>query len=231
MNYRNWLLILLSISGLKLAAQNCSQEEVEYLAQNAALVQELSQDCAFDCVLASDQEQCVIDCMSAQLELSELCLQCNAVQVGCVLDNCALACIFPNSQACQNCIEQNCLPDYFVCIGDDDVDGYTIAGGDCNNQDPGINPGAEEIPNDGIDQDCDGNDLITGIAEADRENSFWLPEMPVPQDLMSVELYELRGKLIYKGSAETFPSHHKGIFLLKIVLRSGDIKVQKWMGS
>jgi uncharacterized protein (TIGR03382 family) len=42
-----------------------------------------------------------------------------------------------------------------------DGDGYDAAlcsGGDCNEEDPTINPGATEIWYDGIDQNCDGND-------------------------------------------------------------------------
>ena len=39
-----------------------------------------------------------------------------------------------------------------------DADGYGISEGDCDDADPERNPGATDVPDDGIDQDCDGVD-------------------------------------------------------------------------
>ncbi|MFT5681504.1 MAG: hypothetical protein ACI8RZ_002410 [Myxococcota bacterium] len=41
-----------------------------------------------------------------------------------------------------------------------DGNGYSVEGGDCDDTDPMSYPGAKEVANDGIDQDCDGEDLI-----------------------------------------------------------------------
>ena len=43
-------------------------------------------------------------------------------------------------------------------VEDEDSDGFTTEEGDCDDQNPDVYPGAEDIPEDGIDQDCSGTD-------------------------------------------------------------------------
>lgn len=41
---------------------------------------------------------------------------------------------------------------------DNDGDGYTEEGGDCDDSNVAIHPGATDAPGDGVDSNCDGND-------------------------------------------------------------------------
>ncbi len=59
-------------------------------------------------------------------------------------------------------------------LWDNDGDGYvrdTCGGDDCDDYDPSIYPGAEEISDDGIDQDCDGDDRA-----CDKDGDGYLSE-------------------------------------------------------
>lgn len=46
-----------------------------------------------------------------------------------------------------------------------DGDGYTVAGGDCDDTDADTHPDAEDVPEDGVDQDCNGLDKCQVHAE------------------------------------------------------------------
>jgi arylsulfatase A-like enzyme len=68
-------------------------------------------------------------------------------------------------------------------LTDRDHDGYSglFGGGDCDDHDPRINPGAVEIPDNGVDEDCSGADLhLAAVASTRIATGAPAPRLPTP---------------------------------------------------
>ena len=76
---------------------------------------------------------------------------------------------------------------------DFDGDGYPrwIGGGDCDDGDPSVNPGALDYPDDRVDQDCNGTDASTGML-ASPEFGPLPPNVPKDLNILFVTIDTLR---------------------------------------
>ena len=91
-----------------------------------------------------------------------------------------------------------------IIVIDQDNDGYNNLE-DCDDNNPEINPDATEIPNNGIDEDCNGEDLISVV---DNLEALGISIFPNPvSDILNitqqesrsliVELYDVEGRKVH----------------------------------
>lgn len=75
----------------------------------------------------------------------------------------------PDFDTTLEAVGNNC-PASVDTVWDVDGDGWFQCGGDCDDDDPGINPGAPEMASNGVDDDCDGDiDEEPGSASEDND--------------------------------------------------------------
>ncbi len=111
---------------------------------------------------------------------------------------------------------------------DADRDGVTVPQ-DCNDTNPGIHPGALDVPNNGVDEDCAGGDAIARITSA--INHAWRAFRTYTQVLrLSVKPVPAGGKIEVRCSGKGCPFKIKKLSFTKAAASSNLVTLFKKKG-
>jgi hypothetical protein len=94
-------------------------------------------------------------------------------------------------------------------VNDRDKDGFSSAfgGGDCNDRNPLVNPGVDDVPGNGVDEDCSGSDantLVAASATQAPKSSAWRSLVPKHLNVVFLSIDTVRAD-VFNDSRPILP--------------------------